>query len=138
MLKKLKTEGITIIVSTPYMNEAELCDRVALMQHGRLMKIARPDQIIKDYHGILYKVKTDNIYQLIQDLKQFPKTKTSFPFGQSLHFTPIDDSFKIRDLSKYLTERGHQNIGVELIEPGVEDCFMALMAQEPIDNGQES
>ena len=138
MLKKLKTEGITIIVSTPYMDEAELCDRVALMQHGRIMKIARPDQIIEDYTEKLYAVKTNNTYQLIQDLKQFSETKTSFPFGQSIHFTPTDDSFKISNLSKYLTESGHQNIGIEKIEPGVEDCFMALMAKEPIDKGQES
>ncbi len=138
MLKKLKGEGITIIVSTPYMNEAELCDRVALMQHGRIMKIARPDQVIKDYHENLYAVKTNNTYKLILDFKQFSKTKTAFSFGQNVHFTPIDDSFKISDLSKYLTKAGHQNIGIEIIEPGVEDCFMALMAKEPINKIQES
>jgi ABC-type multidrug transport system ATPase subunit len=120
------------------MDEAELCDRVALIQHGQIMKIARPDQIIEDYRKKLYAVKTNSTYQLIQDLKQFPKTKTAFPFGQSVHFTPIDDSFKISDLSEYLTKHGHHNIGVDIIEPGVEDCFMALMAKEPIDNIQES
>ncbi len=138
MLKKLKAEGITIIVSTPYMDEAELCERVALMQHGRIMKIAQPDQIIKDYTDKLYAVKTNNTYQLIQDLKQFSETKTSFPFGQNIHFTPTDDSFKTSNLSKYLAQCGHQNIGIEIIEPGVEDCFMALMAKDPIDKGQES
>ena len=138
MLKKLKNEGITIIVSTPYMNEAELCDKVALMQHGSIMKIARPDQIIKDYQENLYAVKTNNTYQLIQDLKQFSKTKTAFPFGQNVHFTPTDNSFEINDLSKYLTNTGHQNIGIEKIEPGVEDCFMALMAKEPINKVQKS
>lgn len=138
MLKKLKTDGITIIVSTPYMDEAELCDRVALIQHGQIMKIARPDQIIEDYRKKLYAVKTNNTYQLIQDLKQFPGTNTAFPFGQSVHFTPIDDSFKINKLSAFLTQRGHQNIDVQKIKPSVEDCFMELMAKESINKRQES
>ena len=133
MLKKLKTDGITIIVSTPYMDEAELCDRVALIQHGQIMKIARPDQIIEDYRKKLYAVKTNNTYQLIQDLKQFPGTNTAFPFGQSVHFTPIDDSFKINKLSAFLSQRSHQNIDVQKIKPSIEDCFMELMAKESIN-----
>jgi len=133
MLKKFKTEGITIIVSTPYMDEAELCDRVALIQHGQIMKIARPDQIIEDYRKKLYAVKTNNTYQLIQDLKQFPGTNTAFPFGQSVHFTPIDDSFKINKLSVFLSQRSHQNIDVQKIKPSIEDCFMELMAKESIN-----
>jgi ABC-type multidrug transport system ATPase subunit len=138
MLKKLKTDGITIIVSTPYMDEAELCDRVALIQHGQIMKIARPDQIIEDNRKKLYAVKTNNTYQLIQDLKQFPGTNTAFPFGQSVHFTPIDDSFEINKLSAFLSQRSHQNIDVQKIKPSVEDCFMELMAKESINKRQES
>jgi ABC-type multidrug transport system ATPase subunit len=138
MLKKLKTDGITIIVSTPYMDEAELCDRVALIQHGQIMKIARPDQIIEDNRKKLYAVKTNNTYKLIQDLKQFPGTNTAFPFGQSVHFTPIDDSFEINKLSAFLSQRSHQNIDVQKIKPSVEDCFMELMAKESINKRQES
>ncbi|MFC1786082.1 ABC transporter ATP-binding protein [Candidatus Neomarinimicrobiota bacterium] len=138
MLRKLKADGITIIVSTPYMDEAELCDRVALIQHGQIMKIARPDQIIEDYRKNLYAVKTNTTYQLIQDLKQFPGTNTAFTFGQNVHFTPIDDSFKINKLSAFLAQRGHQNIDVQKIKPSVEDCFMELMAKESINKRQES
>ncbi|MFC1784111.1 ABC transporter ATP-binding protein [Candidatus Neomarinimicrobiota bacterium] len=138
MLRKLKADGITIIVSTPYMDEAELCDRVALIQHGQIMKIARPDQIIEDYRKNLYAVKTNTTYQLIQDLKQFPDTNTAFTFGQNVHFTPIDDSFKINKLSAFLAQRGHQNIDVQKIKPSVEDCFMELMAKESINKRQES
>ena len=138
MLKKLKTDGITIIVSTPYMDEAELCDRVALIQHGQIMKIARPGQIIEDYRKKLYAVKAKNTYQLIQDLKQFPGTSTTFPFGQSVHFTPINDSFKIDKLSMFLSQRGHQNVDIQKIKPSVEDCFMELMVKESINIRQES
>ncbi len=138
MLKKLKAEGITIIVSTPYMDEAGLCDRVALMQHGRIMKIARPEQIIREYRLKLYAVKAENTYRLIEDLKQFPQTSTAFPFGQSVHFTPKNFSFDVGNLSAYLTERGHNNIEVTPIRPGIEDCFMELMASEPTGIGQES
>ena len=130
MLKKLRSEGITIIVSTPYMSEAGLCDRVALMQHGRMMKIAQPDQIIREYQQKLYAVRTDNTYQLIQDLEQYPETNSAFPFGQSVHFTPRQDTFNIRLLSQYLQERGHSHIDVRPIKPDIEDCFMELMASE--------
>jgi hypothetical protein len=102
------------------------------------MKIARPDQIIEDNRKKLYAVKTNNTYQLIQDLKQFPGTNTAFPFGQSVHFTPIDDSFEINKLSAFLSQRSHQNIDVQKIKPSVEDCFMELMAKESINKRQES
>jgi len=138
MLKILKTEGITIIVSTPYMDEAGLCDRVALMQHGRIMKIARPEQIIREYRQKLYAVKAENTYQLIEDLKQFPETNTAFPFGQSVHFTPKSDSFDVDSLSAFLAERDHRNIDVRPIGPGIEDCFMELMASQPATVGQGS
>ncbi|PIS30396.1 MAG: ATPase [Candidatus Marinimicrobia bacterium CG08_land_8_20_14_0_20_45_22] len=128
MLKKLKSEGVTIVVSTPYMEEAGLCDRVALMQFGKIMKIAPPRQIIDEYRRNLFSVKAENTYKLIEDLQRFPETGSAFPFGQSVHFTPNSSAFLPKSLIDFLILNGHQNPDVHPIEPSIEDCFMELMS----------
>jgi len=128
MLKKLKTEGITIVVATPYMEEAGLCDRVALIQFGYVLKIATPATVIREYQQKLFAVKSENTYKLLSDLTRFSQTNTAFPFGQSVHFTPKGDSFAPAELIEYLIQHEHRNPVVIPIEPGIEDCFMELMA----------
>jgi len=131
MLKKLKNEGVTIVVSTPYMEEAGLCDRVALMQFGKIMKIAPPRQIIDEYHRNLFSVKAENTYKLIEDLHRFPETGSAFPFGQSVHFTASSPAFSPQTLIDFLVKNGHRNPDVRPIQPGIEDCFMELMSESP-------
>ncbi len=131
MLQKLKAEGITIVVATPYMEEAGLCDRVALIQFGNILKIATPSAIIAEYGQQLYAVKSENTYKLLADLRLFSRTNTAFPFGQSVHFTPNTDSFTPAELVEYLKQHEHRNPLVNPIEPGIEDCFMELMAPAP-------
>jgi len=131
MLKKLQTEGITIVVSTPYMEEAGQCDRVALIQFGNILKIATPTEVINEYQQQLFAVKSENTYKLLSDLKQFNQTKTAFPFGQSVHFTPNVDSFAPAELVEFLKRHEHRDPIVCAIEPGIEDCFMELMAVAP-------
>ncbi|MDD5764882.1 MAG: ABC transporter ATP-binding protein [Candidatus Marinimicrobia bacterium] len=131
MLKKLKSEGVTIVVSTPYMEEAGLCDRVALMQFGKIMKIAPPQQVIDEYRRNLFSVKAENTYKLIEDLQRFPETGSAFPFGQSVHFTPKSPAFFPQMLIDFLLQNDHQNPDVHSIEPGIEDCFMELMTESP-------
>ncbi|MFH1213088.1 MAG: ABC transporter ATP-binding protein [Candidatus Neomarinimicrobiota bacterium] len=134
MLKKLKAEGITIVVSTPYMEEAGLCDRVALIQFGRLLKIAPPQTIIDEYSQKLFAVKAENTYKLLTDLHNFPETNTAFPFGQNVHFTPRTASFKVAELETFLSRCGQRQIEIRAIRPGIEDCFMELMASAPTEN----
>ena len=81
MLIRLKEKGITILVSTPYMDEANMCDRVALIQNGEIMSIDTPKKIINDFGRKLWAVKSHNIYQLIKDLRSFDFIDTVFPFG---------------------------------------------------------
>ena len=126
MLKKLLEYGITIIVSTPYMDEAGLCGRVALIQSGEIMKIDRPDQVISGFHKTLYAVRSDQIYKLISDLENYPGRDSVQLFGQFLHFTQIG-KLNLTDLSDYLAKLGHRNIEIVNIAPGIEDCFMELM-----------
>ena len=88
MLKKLQKEhGITIIVSTPYMDEAMQCDRIALIQNGEFLKIDSPQGIIASYQEQLWAVRSDEMHQLLGDLREYPSTKTAFSFGETFHVT---------------------------------------------------
>lgn len=127
MLKKLQKEyGITILVSTPYMDEAILCDRIALIQNGRFLKVDTPQKIISSYSDTLFAVRSDEMHKLLSDLRQYPYIKTAFSFGETFHIT-LSEERPISDLSNYLINKGHHNVEVSTIEASIEDCFMALM-----------
>ncbi|MFC2104891.1 ABC transporter ATP-binding protein [Bacteroidota bacterium] len=127
MLIRLKEKGITILVSTPYMDEANLCDRVALIQNGEIMSINIPEKIIRDFGRKLWAVKSDNIYHLILDLKGMDFIDTVFPFGEYIHVTSKIEDLDIGELTLRLSKKGHSGIEICEIEASIEDCFMELM-----------
>jgi len=127
MLIRLKNSGITILVSTPYMDEASLCDRVALIQSGRILAIDKPDDITKTFTKKLFAVKTSNNYQLLKTLQEYSKTGSIYPFGEYLHFTPSENSFTKEELEEYLRSKGCMSVEINTQEPTIEDCFMNLM-----------
>ena len=126
MLKKLKEQGITILVSTPYMDEASLCDRIALIQNGRFLKIDTPKDIVSQYGNRLWAVQSDNMYKLLTDLRANELSENCFAFGDKHHVSIDNEQFKIDDLRQYLEQKGHTNIEIREIEPSIEDCFMQL------------
>src|SRR5512133_1373128 len=85
MLDKLKKEGITILVSTPYMDEASRCDRVALMQEGRIMMTDSPEGIVRSYKNPLLAVKSANMYKLLFAVQEFPGTIRAYRSGEFIH-----------------------------------------------------
>lgn len=125
MLRKLKEQGITILVSTPYMDEATLCDRIALIQDGEFMQIDSPQNIIAGYPETLWSVQSNQMHRLLKDLRSFPSVKSSFSFGETFHVT-FDNRASSEDLQKYLANNGHSDIEIQTIQPTVEDCFMLL------------
>lgn len=127
MLQMLKKEGITIIVSTPYMDEANLCERVALIQEGEIMKIDTPDAIVEAFQKPLLGIKAENKYKLLTALKDHHKTYSVHPFGEYLHYTEKGDSPDIADLKNYLAEHGIRDVNIKTIKPNIEDSFMELM-----------
>ncbi len=128
MLKKLQKKGITILVSTPYMDEAVLCDRVALMQDGKILDVDSPDGIIEKFERKIIQVRSDKMFQLINDLRAFEKAESVFAFGQFAHYTGINDNTTVYELNDYLQNIGHRDILAEEIKPGIEDVFMELMS----------
>jgi ABC-2 type transport system ATP-binding protein len=127
MLKRLKEKNITILVSTPYMDEASLCDRVALIQNGAIMEIETPNQIIKLYKKELWAIKSDNMYGLIRDLRNYNDSDSVYLFGQFVHYTCKSEKTDTNKLSECLKSKKHGNLEIIRIEAGIEDCFMALM-----------
>jgi len=127
MLKKLQQKDITILVSTPYMDEAVLCDRVALIQNGKIMDVDTPSRITEKFPRTIIQVRSENMFQLINDLRSFEKAESVFAFGQFAHFTGIEDDVETAELDIYLHKLGHKNIVTEEILPGIEDVFMSLM-----------
>jgi ABC-type multidrug transport system ATPase subunit len=117
MLKRLKAQGITILVSTPYMDEATLCDKIALIQSGKILSIDTPENIVKQYPQKIYAVKGENNYRLSESLRNDPNISSCYIFGEYLHVTVYDENnFNFPD-----------NVEVHPIDASIEDCFIRLM-----------
>lgn len=126
MLKRLQKKGITIMVSTPYMDEAALCDRIALIQDGEILEIDTPEAIVSQFPKTIYNVGADNMYKLIQSLQQYEHVYSVFPFGEFVHYTDKRDSFEMADLQSYLEKEGLKAIHIESTKANIEDAFMEL------------
>jgi len=126
MLKNLKAQGITILVSTPYMDEAGLCDRIALIQNGEFLKIDTPKNIVNQYENKLWAVQSDNMYKLLNDLRANELTNNCFAFGDKHHVSVSSEQLSRNSLKETLDKLGHTNIEIREIEPTIEDCFMQL------------
>lgn len=125
MLRKLKDQGLTILVSTPYMDEAMLCDRIALIQNGQFLQVDTPDHIIERYPDILWEVKGSRKRALLNDLRSHPSVRTAFSFGETFHITVTRETTE-EHLKKFLADKGHTDLQIRPIEATIEDCFMLL------------
>jgi ABC-2 type transport system ATP-binding protein len=128
MLEKLKQHKITIIVSTPYMDEAMRCDKVALIQNGRILSVDEPEKIRKGFSRKLFTVKAADKYQLIKALRRYPETITAWPFGDSVHLT-LKNNIMDYSLSVFLENEGIHNFIIEEAMAGIEDRFLELMEE---------
>lgn len=130
MLGRLKQKGITILVSTPYMDEAKLCERIALIQNSKILDIDTLEGILdKNYQNLWAVSGSSDRYQLMQDLRAFPETISCFAFGQKQHLQLKASVKSCSELKAYLSQKGHRNIEIEAIKPDIEDTFIKLMQE---------
>lgn len=128
MLGHFRDNGVTILVSTPYMDEAALCDQVGLIQKGNIFDINTPEAIIQGFGQQLWAVKSADMYRLLKDLRSFPETESCYAFGDYHHLTlRSDDEGVMSNIRARLEALQHQDIVVQAIAPNIEDCFMAMM-----------
>ncbi|HEX2970141.1 MAG TPA: ABC transporter ATP-binding protein [Bacteroidales bacterium] len=126
MLSRLKEHNITIVVSTPYMDEAMRCDRIALIQNGQILSVDTPQNVRKGFTGKLFVIKASDKYRLLLALRNYPGTSTAFPFGDSVHLT-LKDNNPGKSLYEHLSASGITDVSVEESIAGIEDRFLELM-----------
>lgn len=131
LLGGLTRDGLTTIVSTPYMDEADRCHRVGLIQQGRLLVVDTPAAIVAAFDRPVFGVRTPKRYDTLLALRDYPGTNTIYPFGAQLHYTdrqPDRRAAEIeQEIARFLRSRGIDGISIEPIRPTIEDSFMALM-----------
>jgi len=126
MLKRLQQKGITILVSTPYMDEAALCDRIALIQDGKILEIDTPQNIVNHFPKKIYNVSANKMYELINSLKKYKHQYSVYPFGEFVHYTDQREKFNPQELKQYLEANNLNDISIEITKPTIEDTFMEL------------
>lgn len=129
MLLSLKKEGISILVSTPYMEEASLCDRIGLIKEGQFLAMDTPANIIANYSDILWSVKADDMHQLLKGLRNNLMITSSFSFGEVHHIT-VKKGLTKKELEKWLEQQGNKSVVIHSISPSIEDCYMKLAARK--------
>jgi ABC-2 type transport system ATP-binding protein len=131
LLAELRAGGLTILVSTPYMDEAVRCDRVALIQAGRILDVDAPDAIGARYPLPLLSVRASERYRLLRTLRTYPHARSVYPFGEELHYTDAradaDPAAVAVDVAAWLRGEGFGDAAAAPIRAGIEDSFMALM-----------
>lgn len=134
MLDRLKKRGITIIVSTPYMDEASRCDRIALIQKGKILEVETLENIKLKHNSPLFAVQSPNRHTLIAEIRSFKNTKSCFAFGETNHVSFVNgiDDFEL--LKEYLQEKGLTDIISSQIAPGIEDIFIQLILENEAIN----
>jgi len=134
MLKRLKVQGITILVSTAYMDEVSHCERIALMQNGKILSMETPDKIIASYEERLFELKGENKHKLLTDIMQYPDKIGSYASGESIHISfkknGKSDEEIIHGVKEYLRNTGYQHIEMKATVPNIEDCFLSLTKTE--------
>lgn len=133
MLRRLRKAGITILVSTPNMDEAELCDRIGLMQQGQIMAVDTPTGITTGYRHALFAVRSDTMHRLIQDLRTLEGAADCHAFGEYAHLAmrtnnETNPGRQAKAIYDFLVSKNHQNVEVSPVAATVEDCFIELIA----------
>lgn len=132
MLKRLKKEGITILVSTPYMDEANLCERIALIQKGSILSIDTPANITAQYPDRLFAIKSENMSLLLKDLRKNRTIKSAYSFGEYHHISFNETLANPVEALSFIQKLGYKKIDIKAITPSVEDCFIKLMSQQDV------
>lgn len=130
LLDKIKEYNVTVVVSTPYMDEVTRCDRVALMQEGRFITVDTPTEIVKNYKGDLYALKTTHLFQLLEIMPQFEFKCSYYPYGEYLHISFYHDiETMVSHFISFLEKNQISYEKFDRIAPLLEDCFIELIKE---------
>ena len=125
MLHRLQEQQITIIVSTPYMDEATLCDRIALIREGSFLTIDTPSRIVENFEEPLYAASSENMSLLLGALRCMPEVKSCYAFGD-VHHVVLNLHESLSIVENRLKESGFSVFEMYPIPATVEDCFLSM------------
>ncbi len=134
MLKRLKEKGISILVSTPYMDEANLCDRISLIREGEILMTDTPSRVAASLDFTLLAVSSSDMYHLLNDLRKWEGCHSCFAFGDTHHLV-LKEGFEEDDVEKLLKDIGYKDIFIKEMNPTVEDAFMELLQKKVTNEG---
>ncbi len=132
MLARLRANGITILVSTPYMDEASRCDRIALIQQGEIIAMDSLSAILANHATETYAVRGERLFQILKDLRAYSDTRYCYAFGQEHHLVLKPGTHGTSEASAYLHSLGHRDVVFSQIEPNIEDVFIGLMQEREV------
>jgi ABC-type multidrug transport system ATPase subunit len=127
MLQQLKEQQITILVSTPYMDEATLCDRIALIQSGKILSVDTPSNIVQQYPDKLYAIKAKNMHGLLKVLNHDEQVLSCYAFGEYLHVSFKDQHIDIEGMISHMKQQGMEDIEIKPTAATIEDSFIRLL-----------
>jgi ABC-type multidrug transport system ATPase subunit len=133
MLGRLREGGITIVASTPYMDEAARCDRIALVQKGKIIALDTLSGLIQSHATETYAVSGERSFPILNDLRAYPGTRYCFAFGQEHHLVLEPNAGGPDAARDYLQGLGHEGVSIRSIKPGVEDVFIDLIHEQTND-----
>lgn len=140
LLDQLRAEGLTIVVSTPYMDEATRCSRVALIQRGMLLAIDTPAAITRSFERAVFAVHATDRYRLLQAIREYPRVHRVYPFGSALHYTDKSDDAEPHEsanaLHAWLAKRGFAGATIEVTATTIEDVFIDRMGEAEGQRGR--
>lgn len=129
MLKRLKKQGITMLVATPYMDEAAQCDQIALISHGKILSIETPENISKSFPDLLFEVKAGRTSAVLKALENFPQKKNVYAYGEFVHLIlDKNEIFSASKVIEYLEKEGFKNIEINRVQASIEDSFIRLLS----------
>ena len=126
MLRRIRESGVTVFVSTPYMDEAAMCDRLSMIRDGKIIGTGTPEKIVADYPYGLLSVKGSKMYPLLKALREIDGVISCFSFGDSHHLAYDPSRTDLKTILARAREAGFADCTAEAATPGIEDCFMQL------------
>ena len=129
MLSTLKDKGISIVVSTSYMDEATRCERIAMVNDGKILRVNTPDKLVEEVGETLYNGVADNMFGLLSELRKLPEVEDCYTFGATLHIV-AGKGFEAKNIERQLTEQGMKNVRIYPAKGEIEDLFIKLTRNE--------
>jgi ABC-2 type transport system ATP-binding protein len=136
LIGSMAESGTTVFVTTHYMDEAEHCDRLGLIYKGRLITIGTPEELKKSsMPGTVLEIQSDRALEAVEAVEDLEGVLEAAVFGRNIHVVVEDRKRATSVIKKTCAAQDIDILGIEAIEPSLEDVFVSLIYREDMTNG---